>query len=315
MTYVRVSAQDMREVCTLADRAPSLFNLQPWQWRGGGDSLELLLDTSLNLPETDPDRRELVISNGVALQHALLALRARGWLISVRRLPDAREPDLLARIEVLGSGDPVPGDSALARAAWRRQVDRREYAPVPVPPALLADLASAGAAAQISVLTGAHRYAVAQAFSEAAKVHAASDRYRAELASWTGLASWADEGIPEEGVPRRTRQYDDIVVRDFGWAETAGVEPVSNGAAGVLLLISTGADDWSAHLGAGEALGAVLCRAELAGLVSCPLSEAFEVPRTRAAVRREVLACAGYPQMVVRVGWPRPAHRPGRPLG
>ncbi|MFC7343834.1 Acg family FMN-binding oxidoreductase [Saccharopolyspora griseoalba] len=307
MSDVRVSAQEMREVCGLADRAPSLFNSQPWQWRGGGDFLELLLDRSLELPETDPDKRELVISNGVALQHALLALRARGWLVNVLRLPDASEPELLARIEVLGRGDPAPGDGALVRAARRREVDRREYAPVPVPPSVLAELASAGAAAQVSVITGDQRRAVAQAFARAARVHAASDRYRAELASWTGMASWSADGAPETGVPWRAREHDDLVVRDFGWAEAAGVDPASNGAAGCLLLISTGADDRDAHLRAGEALGALLCRAELAGLASCPLSEALEVRGTRALVRREALADAGHPQMMVRVGWPRPA--------
>ncbi|WP_235884159.1 hypothetical protein [Saccharopolyspora elongata] len=48
----------------LATRAPSLFNVQPWQWQVGTESLHLLLDRSRGIPVTDPVFRELTISCG-----------------------------------------------------------------------------------------------------------------------------------------------------------------------------------------------------------------------------------------------------------
>ncbi|MEV4729665.1 hypothetical protein [Saccharopolyspora sp. NPDC049426] len=310
MSGVWASEQEMREVRVLSGSAPSLFNLQPWMFREGAGWLELFLDRSVALPETDPDNRELVISCGAALHHALLSLRARGWQAEVRRLPSEQDADLLARIGVLGCEEPVPSDRTLARAARRRHVDRRRYAPIAVPQDVLLDLASAASGAGISVITGDQRYAVARAFTKAAVIHAGSESYRAELARWSGLPPEAARGVPEASAPWHGQRYGDVVVRDFGYAETVIGESGSALTAGSLLLISTETDDREAHLRAGEALGAVLCRAELGGLSTCPLSEAFEVSRTRADVRREVLADGGYPQMLVRVGWPRSTDRP-----
>ena len=305
MTNLRFSAQEMQEVSAAARHAPSLFNLRPWRWRETGGSLELLLDRSVTLAVTDPDNRELVISCGAALHHAALAMRASGRQISVRRLPDQQDPDVLGAIEVVGPAPPLPIDSDLNLAARRRHVDRDVYAPLAVPGEVLADIVSATEAARVSVLTRDQRYAVAQAFTKAAMVHAADAAYRAELAEWSGLSELPTRGMPARSAPWHGQRYGDIVVRDFGFTESAVTETGSALTAGTLLLISTDDDDREAHLRAGEALGAVLCRAELAGLVSCPLSEAFEVPRTRAAVRHEVLNGAAVPQMVVRVGWPR----------
>ncbi|MBQ0924951.1 Acg family FMN-binding oxidoreductase [Saccharopolyspora endophytica] len=311
MSYSPLSAQDAREVRGLAGRAPSLFNLQPWRFREAAGALELLLDGTVALPATDPDRRELVISCGAALHLALLSLRARGWRPRVQRLPSEHDADLLARIDVLdGKEDPAPSDRALVRAAQRRHVDRRQYAPTAVPQEVLLDLVSEDAVASVSVLTGDQRYAVAQAFTKAAMIHAGSDAYRAELAAWSGLTPPAARGVLDESAPWHGQRYGDVVVRDFGYAETVVREAGSALTAGSLLLISTGTDDRDAHLRAGEALGAVLCQAELGGLSSCPLSEAFEVPRTRADVRHQVLGDEGHPQMVVRVGWPQSADLP-----
>lgn len=310
MTDVRLGAEGVRAACSLAQCAPSLFNVQPWRWSHVGGSLELWLDTSLELPETDPDGRELVISCGAALFHAVLSLRARGRRVAVDRMPDSVTPALLARIRAAGDCDPLTSDRALVRAARRRHVDRRRFAPVPVSPGQLLDVASANDVVGLSVITGDQRYALAQAFTKAAVIHAASATYRDELARWTGREVGTPAGMAEESAPWHGQRYGDIVMRDFGQGEVQAAETGSEVSAGSLLLISTSTDRREAHLRAGEVLGELLCRAELAGLAACPLSEAFEVPRTRAAVRREVLDDAAHPQLVVRVGWPASGEKP-----
>lgn len=302
----------MRAAVALAGHAPSIFNLQPWRWEMGASTLHLLLDRSHELPVTDPQGRESTVSCGVSLQHAALALRTLGWHAHIHRMPNPATPQRLAVIETTGPGEPSATDISLARAASTRHTDRRPYSPEPVPSTVLAHLVRAGeeAGAGILVADGDQRYALATAFVKAAAMHGADADYRRELSAWTGRGSTAVEGVPASTTPTPGAQYGDVVLRDFGRVAASHAETSSAAALGTLLLFSTDADDQVAHLRAGEAAGAVLCSAEAEGLSASPLTEAFEIPHTRAAVRREVLLEEQYPQFALRIGRPAEATRP-----
>jgi hypothetical protein len=296
----------------LSAHAPSLFNIQPWQWQIGEDTLHLLLDRSRALPVTDPGNRESTISCGAALHHALLALRALGWYVEVHRAPSPAEPDRLVTIDVLGPAAPSQTEVALAGAAGLRRTDRRQYSPERVAGRILHELVQVGeaAGAQVLLAEGDDRYALARAFKKAAALHGAWEHYRTELAAWTGLSEATVAGMPETAAPQPGTQYGDVVLRDFGRVAIAHEETGSARTAGNILLVSTFIDDPVAHLIAGEALSAILCTAELEGLASSPLSEAFEIEQTRNAVRHDVLADAGFPQLAIRIGWPATARAP-----
>lgn len=304
--------ETMQAVVGLAGRAPSVFNIQPWRWHIGTGTLNLLLDRSRALPVVDPGFRELTISCGAALDHAVLAFRALGWQVRVHRLPDPAAPDRLAVIEVVEHAEPPPTVVALAGAACTRHSDRRQYTSATVPPSLLHELTRAGeqAGARILVAEGDRRYALARAFAKAAVLHGAWEDYRTELAAWTGLEATAWEGIPQKNAPQPGMQYGDLVLRDFGRVAIAHEETGTPHAVGTLLLASTDADDPLAHLQTGEATSAILCAAELKGLSGSVLSEAFEIDRTRADVRRTVLDDTGHAQLAFRVGWPTASRRP-----
>ena len=85
---------------SLATRAPSIHNSQPWRWRVGTQSLHLYADPERHLHNVDPDSRNLLLSCGISLHHAVVALAALGWQAKVHRLPNPAEPDHLAAIEV-----------------------------------------------------------------------------------------------------------------------------------------------------------------------------------------------------------------------
>ena len=70
------------------------------------DALELHADRTRGLEASDPEGRNLVMSCGTALHHALVAARALGWAPVVDTLPDPRDPDLLARIRLRPGGGP-----------------------------------------------------------------------------------------------------------------------------------------------------------------------------------------------------------------
>ncbi|MEI6700032.1 MAG: NAD(P)H nitroreductase, partial [Mycobacteriaceae bacterium] len=120
--------ETLRAVLTLATKAPSVNNSQPWHWRVGSDSLHLYAyahaDADRLLPRTDPDRRDLLLSCGSALHHCTVGLAAMGWLATIDRLPDPAEPDHLAAVEMVRQ-PPGELDVMLAAAIGRRRTDRR----------------------------------------------------------------------------------------------------------------------------------------------------------------------------------------------
>lgn len=290
----------------LASRAPSLFNTRPWRWRRTAQSLHLYLDPSQALPATDPQHRELTISCGAALDHAVLALRALDWTAHVQPLPDLDEPDRLADIEIAAPTSSSEDNSELARAAYSRRTDRGQYSSQQVSSELLADLHEAGTFPQthLRVIEGDRRHALAAALAKAAFLHSTDPDYRNELATWTGYNTPRATGVPRSEAPQPGTQYGDIVLRDFGRTAATHEETGSARTAGTLLLVSTSTDAPTAHLTAGQATSRVLCTAERHGLVSSPLSEPFEIPQTRAMIRHYVLDDNEHPQLALRVGWP-----------
>ena len=65
--------KDFQQLATLASRAPSGHNTQPWLFDQEGDTFIIHPDFSKALPVVDPDHRELYISLGCAAENTLLA--------------------------------------------------------------------------------------------------------------------------------------------------------------------------------------------------------------------------------------------------
>ena len=95
-----------RKAVQRASWAPSVHNTQPWHFVVRPDVLELYGDSVRQLGALDRTGRQMVISCGCALFNARVGLAAER-VVQVERLPDAAEPDLLARLTVLD--EPPPG--------------------------------------------------------------------------------------------------------------------------------------------------------------------------------------------------------------
>jgi hypothetical protein len=175
----------LRSALALANRAPSVHNTQPWQWRVDGDSIHLLANPDLLLPHTDPERRDLILSCGAVLNHCVVALAALGWRAKVQRLPNHGDINHLAVLQ-LSSAPVAQLDVTLAAAIPRRRTDRRDCSAWPVP---AGDIALMGArAARAGVLMRriddlAH---LRQLVIAAAHQHAADSDYLAEKTQWSG---------------------------------------------------------------------------------------------------------------------------------
>jgi hypothetical protein len=302
----------------LAGRAPSVHNTQPWRWQLGDAAVHLYADTERWLPATDPDGRDLLVSCGAWLHHLRMALAASDIGVTVDRLPDPDDPDLLAVVALHPGAEGV--DRALASeqvaAIGVRHSDRRRFGEWPVPEAFLAQLVDCAAdqgAVLRAVTEPIDRQTLAIAVRTAAVEHDDTVGYEAELRTWTGLAEGAGPdraGVPAATIPAPGSRAGSPV-RRFAEGDLVDTGADAPDAATVLIL-GTSSDDRLSHLRAGEAVSAVLLRATTLGLGTSVLSEPLEVAGTRELVRDEVIGGTLSPQLVLRVGWP-PATGPVPP--
>ncbi|KAA0107538.1 nitroreductase family protein [Mycolicibacterium sp. P1-5] len=309
--------ETIRAALSLAMRAPSVHNSQPWRWRVGPSSLHLYADYSRHLPHTDPDRRDMLVSCGAALHHCTVALAALGWQAKIQRFPDPADPALLASFDV----QPLSAselDITLAAAITRRRTDRRNYSSWPVPSGDIALMGARAARAGVMLRRVDLLPHLTDIVAESVCKHAGDVEYLSELSAWSGrYGSLA--GVPAHNSPAPD-QHATLPARVFAGPVLAqpSKTPASEDNA-MLLALGTESDDDVARLRAGEATSLVLLSATAMGLATCPVTEPLEISETRKAVQEDVFGTAGYPQMMMRVGWaavnadPLPA-TPRRPL-
>jgi nitroreductase len=293
--------ETVRAALSLAIRAPSVHNSQPWRWRVGPHSLHLYGDPDRHLPTIDPDRRDLMLSCGVALNHCVIALAALGWKPKIHRFPNPDDPYHLAAIE-LHRRAPAEFDVALAAAIPRRRTDRRHFSSWPVPPGDIALMGSRAARAGVRLLRVDDITGLKDAVEQAMRAHIADYEYMRELNAWSGRHG-SPAGVPARNTPAPdpTAALPARVFTGTALAQPPGATSASDNA--VVLALGTRDDDDLARLRAGEATSLVLLTATAVGLASCPITEPLEIPQTREAVRANIFDFNEFPQMLLRVGW------------
>lgn len=307
----------MRSALALAVRAPSVHNVQPWQWRVGDRSLHLYADPARRLVHTDPDGRDLMVSCGVALNHCAIALAALGWQSKIHRLPNPADPSHLAAME-LRPYAASEVDVTLAAAIPRRRTDRRYYSEWPVSRGDVSLMGARVARTGVVMRSVEPTTSLRAALAQAVWLHATDSEYLDELSTWSGRYA-ATAGVPARSAPASNPESP-MPSRLFAGAALA--QPPDTSAKddhGVLLALGTATDDDLARLRAGEATSLALLTATALGLASCPITEPLEVAETRNAVREDAFGGEEFPQMLMRVGWapinadPLPS-TPRRPL-
>jgi hypothetical protein len=293
--------ETLQSALSLAVRAPSVHNSQPWRWRVGEHSLHLYANPDLHLPHTDPDTRDLMLSCGAALNHCVVALAALGWQSKIHRLPNPAEPHHLAAIE-LHRYPANEVDITLAAAIPRRRTDRRHYSSWPVPQGDIAVMGARAARAGVTLRRVDELGGLKKLVSQAAMRHATDRDYLAELATWSGRYG-ATAGVPARSTPESDPTAT-IPGRAFAGAVlTQAPEVASADDNAVVVALGTVDDDDISRLRAGEVTSLVLLTATALGLASCPITEPLEIPETRATVRADVFGGDEFPQMLLRIGW------------
>jgi nitroreductase len=312
-----VEEQDWVQVVAAATRAPSIHNTQPWRFTASADQLTVHLDPERALPVLDPTARQQVISCGIAVEFAVVALAARGSAAEVELLPDAADPGHLATVRITGPHESSSDDRALADAIDRRHTVRAPFQARAVPGDLVDRLqAEAGSYGTWCKAITRSEEEVATVFliSRAEEIEQGDPAYVAELQSWLRTDPAAVDGVPMEAVPSGDPQArpSNWLIRDFviGQRESHDFLPAGDPDAlppeverPTVLLMGTVDDDRYAWLQAGRALGRVLLRATAAGVAASPLTQALDWPATRTRMQQR-LALVGHPQFLLRMGYP-----------
>ncbi|MGK8557450.1 Acg family FMN-binding oxidoreductase [Nocardia gipuzkoensis] len=280
---------------TLALRAPSRHNVQPWRWQIDRSGMHLYLDRTRALPRTEVDQRDLLLSCGAALHHLSVAFAALGWATIVRRMPNPDDPDHLAAVTTVAHR-PTSQDIAMSAAITQRRSDRRNYRSWIIPPGYLGLLTERAAAL-------------------GALIRPLRERADDRLSVATQSAARAPASDPAIGI-RRCSGIEGATACHIQAARVGDDIPEATMAAAVLadaitepdhsdlLLLATINDDRLARLRAGEAMSAVLLTATNVGLATCPVSGPLENAELRSRLRHDILDDTAHPQVILRVGQP-----------
>jgi hypothetical protein len=297
----------LRRAAVRATRAPSVHNTQPWRFVLDGDSLQIHVDPSRQLQVLDPRGSRALVSCGSALFNARVALAASGYRVSVERLPDPGNPQLVARVVIDESAG--PGEAALTQLDPMidvRRMNRRRFSDELVPSQVvdaLVDAANIEGGEVTPIVRPDDRLATTRLALLADRIEKTDPAYRAELRAWTSDDSGRWDGVPAYAVPAHAAPYlnrrsgDDIAESHLG---TDGAGALSSGTE-CLLLVGSIDDDPLGWLRAGEALERMLLEITRRGYAASTRSQVIEVASTNERLRQE-LRLEMHPHALLRVG-------------
>ncbi|QTT77314.1 nitroreductase family protein [Streptomyces mobaraensis NBRC 13819 = DSM 40847] len=302
MNAAGLGTTDVETLLTAAAAAPSIHNSQPWEIRPvpGTCRLEVRPAADRWLPAADPTGRARLLSVGAALFNLRVAARHLGRRPRVRLLPDARDPDLLAVVNLTRLPPDASRRPDLYEAVALRRTSRAPFTERPVPARTLTDLASAvlseGARLHLPGVIATRRMLTLTAEAER--------RNRRDSARLRESRAWVHGRTFPYGIPSAALGPADaagrIPLRDFtgaGRARSAPAVPFERHAQ--LALVVTGRDRPADWLRAGQAVQRALLLATARGLRTCPLHQALEWPDLRNALSGE----PSRPQFLFRLGY------------
>jgi len=323
-----VDADDFPADTPVADRArfclqyailaPSSHNSQPWRFRVDGNAIHVAADESRWLEVADPDRRELFVSLGCAVENLVVAAERFGFDPTVAYPGD---DDRVATVTLGGSGDGDGDASPLFDELTSRRTSHAPFDGEPLEPTareLIVAAAEAGAddgadadasAVTLHLVTGEPKHAIGELQAEADRAQMEDPTYRRELGHWIGLGAlghgWLAARVGQAVVSHL----------DLGDREAAKNSKLVESAP-VVGVLTTDTDDSTARVETGRVFERVALRASAEGVAVHPMSQILERPPLRKRLGDELDLGSAKPQHLFRVGYADEAvaHTPRWPV-
>ena len=291
--------------------APSSHNSQPWRFRVLGSGIEVAADGRRRLDAADPDRRELYVSVGCAVENLRIAAERFGFAPRVE-YPDRIGADGVATVAFRGDGDPSNGRrSDLFDAITERRTSHGPFEDRPLDPAVRDDLAATvtGAVGSQFVDDPAPKRAIGELQAEADRLLMDDPAYRRELGHWIGNgalgSAWLAARIGQAVVTHL----------DLGGREAAKNSRLVDRAP-LVAVLTTDSDDPEARVEVGRVFERLALTATAAGVAVHPMSQTLERPGLRTRLVDLLGEDAGKPQHLFRLGYTdeTAAHTPRWPI-
>jgi nitroreductase len=285
--------------------APSSHNAQPWRFRIEGNTVHVAAAESRWLTVADPDKRELFVSLGCAVENLVVAAEGFGFDPAVTY--DADDTDRVATVTLGGAGD-GDGDASTERSArfdalTTRRTNHDPFDGEPLAPSVRERLVAAvdedededEDAVTLHLVDGETKRTVGELQAEADRLQMADSAYRKELGHWIGLGalgqSWLVARVGQAVVSHL----------DLGDREAAKNSMLIESAP-VVAVLTTETDDRRARLETGRAFERVALRASAEGVAVHPMSQLLERSDLRARLAAEIGLDGAKPQHLFRLG-------------
>ncbi len=319
MTRTRVDTEVIANAISLACRAPSLHNSQPWRWVVGEDQVDLFADHRRVVRSTDSSGREAIISCGAALGHFRAAMAAAGWNTNVDRFPNPNVLDHLATVDFTPAQFVTEAQRDRADAILRRRTDRLPFgAPTEwesFEPVLRTTFDQA--TATLAVLPDDARPTLAEASRLTESIRRYDQYYHDELHWWTEPFRLF-QGVPHSALVSEEEAARVGVNRQFPVDGHGDRRPELTADQAKILVLSTPEHTRADAFNCGEVLSTVLLECTMVGLATCTLTHITELAESRDIIAN-LIGESGFPQVLIRVGRApaleeTPAPTPRRPL-
>jgi hypothetical protein len=314
-----ITAEQAGYLISVAARAPSVHNTQPWRFKVSSGAIELHADPRRKLG-VDPVGREMLISCGAALFGLRLAVRSLGYQPVVELLPEPGRLRLLGRVR-LGAAAPVTAlERKMLEAVPHRHTHRGPFQPGPLPAGLLAGLQH-DAVAEGATLTVVD---TERACKKLAGIAGASRRQDLDPVAQADVRRWsrdagdrARDGVPAQAFPPTPGETGRLPQRDFDLGRGFGLLTGGGSPAEVTAVLLTRCDGRADWLRAGQALQRMLVHAASRWVFASLHTQPLEAAPIRELIKAR-LALPGSPQMLLQLGVARTtqptARRPAREL-
>ncbi len=297
--------EQLRFLLRYAILAPSSNNSQPWRFAIDDDCVRVLLDDRFWLRVCDPERREMYLSAGCALENLLVAAEHYGFGHHTDYLPDADDPSLVAAVRFTRGGSPsAHRPPVMFEMLTVRQTSHRRHLDRPLDDTVLSGLQGCCVEAGIVLRLYADRptrRAVSGMVVRGDLQQFADPAFRRELSVWVG------QGVL--GTPWLTSQLLRLMVRyvDIGRTQSQRDSDLVLSSP-VLGVLATVRDDRALQVQAGQVYERLSLAAAALGIHCQPMSQPVEIPELMDELTRLISPPVLFPQHPFRMGY-APAER------